>query len=110
MGFHGNSKKNEKDHHLYAINDSEENDIFKYGLSDKPIGEDGYSRRMREQVDYLNRAVGWFRYFAEVLIRGIKGKTKALEMEEEYIDAYREKYGRNPRGNVKKTKKERKNE
>lgn len=62
MGFHGNSRDNPKAHHLYAIYDTEENDIFKYGISDKPIGEDGYSRRMREQVGYLNRAVGWLRY------------------------------------------------
>ena len=59
MGFHGNSKRNEKEHHLYSIYDKEENDVFKYGISDKSIGEDGYSKRMREQVDYLNRAVGW---------------------------------------------------
>lgn len=107
MSFHGNSRKNNKEHHLYAIRDEEENDVFKYGISDKPIKEDGYSRRMREQVDYLNRAVGWIRYFAEILIRGILGKAKAREMEDEYIDAYREKHGRNPRGNVKKTKKQR---
>ncbi len=105
MGFHGNSKKNEKEHHLYAIHDKEENDIFKYGISDKAIGEDGYSRRMREQVDYLNRAVGWFRYFAEILIRGIAGKSKAREVEDDYIDTYYKKYGRNPRGNVNNVKK-----
>lgn len=58
MGFHGNSRKNKKAHHLYAIYDKEENDVFKYGISDKSIGEDGYSQRVREQVDYLNRAVG----------------------------------------------------
>lgn len=99
MSFHGNSKKNNRDHHLYAIHDSEEEDIFKYGISDKPIGEDGYSRRMREQVDYLNRAVGWLRFFAEILIRGIAGRKKALKIEDEHIDAYRERHGRNPRGN-----------
>lgn len=102
MGFHGNSKKNQKEHHLYAIQDKEENDVFKYGISDKPIGKDGYSRRMREQVDYLNRAVGWLRYFAEILIQGIIGNAKARQIEDEYIDAYRKKHGRNPRGNVKK--------
>lgn len=69
MEFHGNSRKNDKEHHLYAIHDEEESDIFKYGISDKPVGEDGYSQRMREQVDYLNRAVGWIRYFA-VILRG----------------------------------------
>lgn len=106
MEFHGNSKQNEKEHHLYAIHDKEESDIFKYGISDKPIGKDGYSQRMREQVDYLNRAVGWIRYFAEVLIRGIIGNARARQIEDEHIDAYQEKHGRNPRGNVKKTRKQ----
>ncbi len=100
MDFHGNSRKNSRDHHLYAIHDVEENDIFKYGISDKPIKEDGYSKRMRDQVDYLNRAVGWLRFFAEILIRGIKGRPKARAMEDEYINACKEKHGRNPRGNV----------
>lgn len=55
MKFHGNSKQNNKEHHLYGVFDSEENDVFKYGINDKKIEEDGYSSRMREQVDYLNR-------------------------------------------------------
>jgi len=101
MSFHGNSKKNDKEHHLYAIYDKEENDIFKYGISDKAIGKDGTSKRMREQVSYLNRAVGWARYFAEILIRGIIGRAKARQIEDEHIDAYRAKHGRNPRGNAK---------
>jgi hypothetical protein len=110
MRFHGNSNKNDKEHHLYGIYDEEENDLFKYGISDKPIDEDGYSSRMHEQVDYLNRAVGWFRFFAEVLIRGIIGKEKAREMEDQHVDEYRQEHGRNPRGNVNKTKRQREEE
>lgn len=105
MGFHGNSNKNQKEHHLYAIHDQEEEDVFKYGISDKSVGDDGYSKRMREQVDYLNRAVGWLRYFATILIRGIMGKSKARQIEDEHIEAYREEHGRYPRGNAKKSKK-----
>ncbi|MBL7795851.1 MAG: hypothetical protein JNJ90_05040 [Saprospiraceae bacterium] len=105
MAFHGNSNKNQKEHHLYSIYDKEENDVFKYGISDKPVGDDGYSKRMREQVDYLNRAVGWLRYFAAILIRGIIGKSKARQIEDEHIEAYREENGRYPRGNAKKPKK-----
>jgi hypothetical protein len=100
MRFHGNSKKNTRLHHLYVIDDAEENDIFKYGISDKPIDADNYSSRMREQVDYLNRAVGWFRFSAEILIRDIDGRAKALDIENTYINAYKKKYGRNPRGNL----------
>lgn len=100
MRFHGNSNKNNKAHHLYAIHDVEEDDVFKYGISSKPIDEDGYSSRMREQVDFLNRAVGWFRFFAEVLVRGIPGRIKARQLEDEYIEAYHQKHGRNPKGNA----------
>lgn len=100
MSFHGNSRDNPKAHHLYVIFDTEENDIFKYGISEKPVGEDGNSRRMREQVDYLNRAVGWLRYFAEILQSDISGRSKALQIEEEHITAYFEKHGRLPRGNT----------
>jgi URI fold toxin 2 len=100
MNFHGNSNKNTKEHHLYAIHDLEENDVFKYGISDKSIDDEGQSKRMREQVDYLNRAVGWLRYFAEIIMRGIAGKAKARELEDKYIKTYRTKHGRNPRGNL----------
>lgn len=110
MKFHGNSKQNDKEHHLYEIYDREEKDVFKYGISDKKIEEDGYSARMREQVDYLNRAVGWLRFFAKILIQGIFGKEKARGLEDEHVDEYREKHGRNPRGNVSKTKKQREEE
>ena len=89
MRFHGNDLRNPKEHHLYAIYDQEENDIFKYGISDNSIRDEGTSRRMREQVSYLNSAVGWLRYFAEILLRGIAGKAQAEEIEDEYIAAYR---------------------
>jgi hypothetical protein len=102
MSFHGNSKQNPKIHHLYVLYDIEENDIFKYGISDKPIGKDGYSQRMHEQVDFLNRAVGWSRYFAFILKDDILGRDKALQIEDGHINAYREQFGRNPRGNIEK--------
>ena len=100
MSLHGNSIQNDKKHHLYVIYDSEEDDVFKYGISDKPIAANGYSRRMTEQEDYLNRAVGWSRYSAIILINEIDGRVKALEYEDQYITAYYNKYGRNPRGNL----------
>jgi URI fold toxin 2 len=34
MAIHGNSKKNIKEHHVYAIYDAEEEDVFKYGNVD----------------------------------------------------------------------------
>lgn len=102
MRTHGNSFQNDKKHHLYVIYDSEEDDVFKYGISDKPIAKNGYSRRMTEQEDYLNRAVGWSRYKAIIIIEDIDGRIEALAIEQAYIDTYSSKYGRNPRGNLTK--------
>ncbi len=101
MSFHGNSKKNPKPHHLYRVIDKETDDIFKYGISDKPIGKDGISSRMREQIDFLNLVSKWLRYFGEIMIFKIPGRAEAAKIEREHIDAYREKNGRNPLGNRK---------
>ena len=46
MAEHGNSNRNKKPHHLYEIRDSEDDDVFKYGISHDPIGKDGYSNRI----------------------------------------------------------------
>ncbi|MEN0003596.1 MAG: hypothetical protein AAF798_05615 [Bacteroidota bacterium] len=99
MPVHGNSRKNKKKHHLYAIHDQEEEDIFKYGISDSPIGKDGYSKRIREQVNFLNSAVGWLRYIGEILVQSIAGRAKARALEDEYIENYEKENGRKPRGN-----------
>jgi hypothetical protein len=99
MAKHGNSLNNKKEHHLYAIHDRKEKDIFKYGISDKPIGKDGYSSRMREQINFLNAAVGIIRYVGEILIKGIIGRKKARQLEDEHIKAYERENGRKPRGN-----------
>ncbi len=97
---HGNSYENDKQHHLYAILDKEENDVFKYGISDNPIDERDSSARMRDQVNFLNRAVGWIRFIAVILIRNIQGRVKARELEDAHIADYQEEKGRRPRGNL----------
>jgi URI fold toxin 2 len=96
---HGNSKKNEKEHHLYEIIDKYESDTFKFGISDKPIEEDGLSNRVREQVHFLNLAVGWIRYVGKIIIFGIKNRLLAKELENKYIDDYNDLNGKLPRGN-----------
>jgi hypothetical protein len=86
------------------VNDIQEkypnSEVVKYGISDKAISKDGQSSRMKKQVNYLNRAVGWLRYFAVVIISGIKGRVAAKEKEEEYIENYTAENERRPRGNV----------
>lgn len=98
---------------LYAL------DARKYALH---IGEDSWSPDLYFSVDnflYARCCVvanGRDMYekvlydpaqnFAEILIRGIIGKAKARQIEDDHIDAYREKYGWNLRGNVKKARKQ----
>jgi hypothetical protein len=99
MGIHGNSLANKNPHHLYEIRDNAEDDVFKYGISDDPIEKDGLSKRMRIQIDYLNRAVGFSRFIGNILLKNIPGRTKAKELEDEFIDRYFDEHERKPRGN-----------
>lgn len=96
---HGNSNQSNRPQHLYEIRDKQEDTVFKYGISDNPIDEDGLSKRIRNQLVILNLAAGWERYYATILIQNIEGRKAALALEKEYIDAYEEKFGVKPRGN-----------
>lgn len=98
---HGNSHKNQKDHHLYAIHDRKHEDIFKYGISADPIEEDGLSDRIRKQLNLFNLIAGWARFFVEIILRKIPGRKSAEEIETKYIEEYRKKHGRKPAGNRK---------
>jgi hypothetical protein len=73
--------------------------VFKYGISHDPIDEDGYSNRMRIQVDFLNLGVKWLRFFARILLMGIPGKKEAKRIEKQYIRKYKEEHGYSLRGN-----------
>lgn len=98
--MHGNNKKNRRTYHLYEIRDTQENDTYKYGISSDPIHEsDQLSKRIRGQVSLFNRIAGFARFVGSILIRGIIGRKKADEIEEEYIQRYTEKHGRRPQGN-----------
>ncbi len=96
---HGNSKKNTNDHHLYEIKDRERGGIFKYGISGRPLNNDGTSPRANEQVNLFNRVVGWARFFANILITGIPGRRRAEQLENEHIEDHRQRYGDKPPGN-----------
>lgn len=98
---HRNSLDSEELQHLYAIHDSKRKDIHKYGISSDPIGEDGLSDRIRDQVNLFNLIAGWARFFAEIILRNIPGRRKARQIEDEYIERYRQKHGHKPRGNRK---------
>jgi hypothetical protein len=97
---HGNALKNQRVHHLYEILDAEENnDVFKYGICGYPIGKDGYSKRIRQQLKLYNAVANCVRFFARILVTGIQGRGKARQLEDEYIADYEAKHGRKPRGN-----------
>jgi len=99
MGKHGNSLENPNPHHLYEIRDTKDDDVFKYGISDDPIGIDGMSKRMRDQISILNNAVDLLRFIGSILLKKIPGRAKAKTIEDEYIDRYFDAHGKNPRGN-----------
>jgi hypothetical protein len=86
---HGNSYENKELHHLYEIIDRLDDDVFKYGISFKPIGKDGLSDRVREQVNLLNRVDKWQRFYARILIFNIPGKREAKRLEIEHILIYK---------------------
>ncbi len=99
MPLHGNANQSKRLQHLYEIRDKQENNTFKYGISSESIEEDGLSKRIRTQVTILNLAIGWRRFYGNILIREIKGRLKAKEIERQYIEAHLEKYEEKPRGN-----------
>ena len=55
---------------------------------------------MRVQIRFANQIDNWARFFARILIRDILGRKEAKRIESEYIQAYKEKHGQRPRGNL----------
>ena len=99
---HRNSFENNEPHHLYEIWDKEKDDTFKYGISSKPIGADGLSARVRDQVSFLNLITGWARFIGRILLVNIAGRREARRLEEEYIRKYIDEHGKRPRGSISK--------
>lgn len=100
MKFHGNSKLNVDEHRLYEIINSESNDVFKYGICGKPLNLDGSSPRASFQLKMFSLAAGWIKFFANILLTGIKGREEAKKIESKYIQNYIERYGKRPEGNL----------
>jgi len=73
--------------------------VFKFGITDDPIERDGLSKRIRTQLDFLNRAVGSQRFVGNILHKSILGRTRAKEIEDAFIDQYFDEHGKKPRGN-----------
>lgn len=97
--MHKNDRRNQDEHHLYEIHDRERNGLFKYGISGRPLNKDGSSPRANEQINLFNKVVGWARFFAQIILTGIKGRAKAEEIENQHINAHEKKHGKKPPGN-----------
>ncbi len=98
--MHGNLKKNPKPYHLYGIFEKSTDDLLKYGISGGKIGKDGQSGRPRRQTTIFNIGAGFLKFFARILIFNIPGRAEAEKIEREHIEAYRQKHGHNPPGNL----------
>lgn len=98
---HRNSHSNQEPHHLYEIIDKLDNDVFKYGISSDPIEADGYSKRLRKQLAFLNLIDEWERFFGRILLQNIDGRQEAERIENLYISEYENLKGQRPRGNLK---------
>ncbi len=96
---HSNLLDNPNIHHLYLIYDSEQREIFKFGISDNAVNEDYSSTRIDYQLALFNRIAGWKRFIGRILAHPIKGRLNARQLEDEAILKFQKKYGRFPRGN-----------
>jgi len=98
---HSNLLDNPNIHHLYLIYDAEQREIYKFGISDKPVNENYSSARLDYQLALFNRVAGWERFTGRILVHSIRGRLNARRLEDEVILKFRQKHGRFPRGNPK---------
>jgi len=109
---HGNSKKSKKEQHLYVILNKElpEGDnVVKYGISGQKLNKDDSSPRANAQIKVLNLLSNIVKYFAKILKKGIKGRKKALKIEQDHVDKYAEKHDGNLPTGSKRPKVSKKN-
>ena len=48
----------------------------------------------------MNLAVNWKRFYVKILIANVPGREKAKIIETQFVDAFCEKHGQKPRGNL----------
>lgn len=97
---HSNRLDNPNLHHLYFIYDFEMREIYKFGISDKPVNARNSSTRLEEQTKLYNKVAGLPRFSGKILIKSIQGRQKARILEDEVILKYEKKHGKFPRGNA----------
>ena len=96
---HSNLLDNPNVHHLYAIYDIRERELFKFGISDSDITADFSSNRLNNQLSLFTRVAGRKRFIGRILIYPIAGRLKARRLEDHAVRRFYKKHGRLPRGN-----------
>ncbi len=97
---HANNNDSMLPNHLYQIDDQLHGDVFKYGITADPLPEDGsLPARPKYQITLYNKVARWLRFTGKIIMRNIKGRAKAKEIEQQLIDEYTKKHGRPPVGN-----------
>ncbi len=91
--IHSNSHENQEFHHLYALDDTENESVFKYGISDDPIEEDGISKRIRSHLNLYNLIAGTLRFVGRIIEVNIPGRKAAEQTENDYNEKHYYKYG-----------------
>lgn len=102
---HGNSHENMNPHHLYAIDDIQEDDLFKYRVTDDPLEADGLPARLSTQLYLYNIVANFVRFVGRIILTDIPGRAMAEQIEDEYIAQYELEHGRRPRGNPRRRSK-----
>ena len=77
---HGNSKQSTKIQHGYEIRSSD--GVEKVGVSGQSLNKNGTSPRANVQVNKLNKAEGYHKYWAVVKVTGVPGRGQILIWEE----------------------------
>ena len=96
---HSNLLQNLNTHHLYIIYDFEQRQIFKFGISDKPVNALYTSARLLRQITLFNKVAGSKRFSGRIINFPIEGRLSARRLEDESILKFRTKHGQFPRGN-----------
>lgn len=78
---HGNSKESKKAQHGYEIYDSTNNEPVKTGISGSMLNKNGTSKRANRQVNKLNKAEEYDRYYSVVKETNLPDRRAALEWE-----------------------------
>jgi len=90
---HGNSKKSEKEHHIYKIVETEYEQTIKFGISGEELSKNGTSPRANKQVNKMNRFFGKIKYIAVIIKTKIQGRAKALEAEKQLVKQFKTENG-----------------